>query len=325
MDRRQSSQALRALAALFCAASGLPSAASSIAPARIGQPRLTPAAVAEVDTRTSLDRSYERLGLTEQDVRQLKRNIGVFHCPGAAHDNAIWLAATLVARSDLVLTNAHALIDPETDLAREPLSQCAFRNREGARVATELKDGAIEGNEQAGRLTIGTRNLHRNRNVDLDRAVIRLEHPIADSRPFSLDAKDWRLVRCMRDLSCSDLVVVSTFQERMPVRVPRGDLIAQTCRIRDWRQREQDKLVVLTDCSSTPGASGSIAFLRLPGGKFWRDEAGGLRPFGLLVGSKEDPVDHRPYSDKTNATAITVLGRAVASDIAKLVEAARKD
>jgi hypothetical protein len=239
-----------------------------------------------VDPRGLLTVKGPELGLSVEEIAQLRRTVGDVVCPGVQG------TAFLVGQGREVLTNAHIFVD-EDGRDRANLDKCFWQNKDQPFQRVPLDVGAKT-------LKLFTR--FTTREFYLDLAVARLERAIPEAHPLQFDT------RASAGLG-EPLIMVSAGQLRMPslpkqaIEFIRGDPdknafefdynrepIVQSCTVKAVG-RPTDTVsnnAIYSDCSATRGASGSPVLVRSQNGE--------LMIRGVHVGGGQDAADYTDFT-----------------------------
>jgi hypothetical protein len=238
-----------------------------------------------VDPRGLLTVKGPELGLSVQEIAQLRRTVGDVVCPGVQG------TAFLVGQGREVLTNAHIFVD-ENGRDRANLDKCFWQNKHEPFQRVPLEVGTKT-------LKLFTRSTAKEFYLDL--AVARLERAI-EAHPLQFDTRASVGVG-------EPLIMVSAGQLRMPslpkqaTEFIRGDPgksafefdynrepIVQSCTVMAVG-RPTDTVsndAIYSDCSATRGASGSPVLVRSRNGE--------LMIKGVHVGGGQDAADYTDFT-----------------------------
>lgn len=243
-----------------------------------------------IDPRGSLTVKGLELGLSEQEIEQIRQTVGDVVCPGVQG------TAFLVGRGREILTNAHIFVD-ENGRDRANLQKCFWQNKEVPFQRVPLDVGAIT-------LRLFTRSTIREYYLDL--AIVRLNREMPETHPFRFDTEAPVRVG-------DQLIMVSASQLRMPslpkqtteiIRVGPNSAfefdynrepIVQNCIVRAVG-KNTDPIpndAIYNDCSATRGASGSPVFIRSRDGE--------LTIRGVHVGGGQDSADYTDFTLDTSS------------------------
>jgi V8-like Glu-specific endopeptidase len=239
-----------------------------------------------IDPRGLLTVKGPELGLSGQEIAQLRQTVGDVVCPGVQG------TAFLVGQGRQILTNAHIFVD-ENGRDRANLDKCFWQNKDEPFQRVPLKIGA------------NTPKLFTRSTVKefyLDLAVARLERTIPEAHPLQFDTRASVGVG-------EQLIMVSAGQLRMPslpkqvtefIRADAGknafefdynrEPILQSCTVMAVG-RPTDTVpndAVYNDCSATKGASGSPVLVRSQNGE--------LTIKGIHVGGGQDAADYTDFT-----------------------------
>lgn len=238
-----------------------------------------------IDPRGTLAVKGPQLGLSRQEMAQIRQTIGDVVCPGVQG------TAFLIGRGVEIVTNAHIFVD-ENGRDRANLQQCFWQNKEVPFRRVPLDVGAKT-------LKLFTRSTIEEFNLDL--AIVRLDGGMPEAHPFRFGtAASVRLG--------DQLIMVSAGQLRMPslskpiteiIRVApdiafefdyNREPILQDCTVRAVGKttdpRPDDS--IYSDCSGTKGASGSPVLVR--------SQDGELAIKGVHVGGGQDSADYTDFT-----------------------------
>jgi len=238
-----------------------------------------------IDPRGSLTAKGPELGLSQQEMAQIRQTIGDVVCPGVQG------TAFLIGRGADLVTNAHIFVD-ENGRDRANLQQCFWQDKEVPFRRVPLNVGAKT-------LKLFTRSTVEEFNLDL--AIVHLGGEVPEARPFRLGAA--------ASVGSGDrLIMVSASQLRMPslpkpmmefLRVASDvafefdynrEPIVQDCTVRTVggiKDRGLDD-TIYSDCSATKGASGSPVLVRSADGE--------LTIKGIHVGGGQDSADYTDFT-----------------------------
>lgn len=204
-----------------------------------------------VDSRRSILDPSKRLGLdiTEQDAARFGQATGYIDCRGRKYSNPNLGSAALVGAEDVVVTNAHNLIDRQGRF-REPLEECFFQPQTSPLERYELS--FAEGDYEVVRAysDFGGEN---------DYAVIRLKRKVARAQAFPTPDGDFELERGQ------NFVALSAMSDQPNLFNPFYPVV-QGCQVRKIQPGDKDRgPTFLGDCDVEPGQSGSINLVHLNG------------------------------------------------------------
>jgi V8-like Glu-specific endopeptidase len=239
-----------------------------------------------IDPRGLLSVKGPELGLSAQEMAQLRQTVGDVVCPGTQ------ATAFLVGQGRDILTNAHVFVD-ENGKDRANLDKCFWQNKDEPfqRIAVETGEHDIK---------LFTRSTIKQFYLDL--AVVRLAQAIPGAHPLPFDTRTSVEVG-------EPLIMVSAGQMRMPslpkpvTEFIRGDPeqpafefdynrepILQGCRVMAVG-RPADPVAndtIYSDCSATRGTSGSPILVR--------SDTGELAIKGVHVGGGQDAADYTDFT-----------------------------
>jgi Trypsin-like peptidase domain len=238
-----------------------------------------------VDPRGLLTIKGLELGLSAQEIAQIRQTVGDVVCPGVQG------TAFLVGRGDQLLTNAHIFVD-DNGRDRANLEKCFWQNKEipFQRVPLDVR---------AKTLKLFTRST--NSEFFLDLAVVRLERMISEAHPFPFStAASVRLGDKLTMISAGQLRMPSLPKQTMEVIRINPDTafefeynpepIAQSCTVMAVG-KTADTIpndAIYNDCSATRGASGSPILVR--------SQDGELTIRGVHVGGGQDTADYTDFT-----------------------------
>ena len=237
--------------------------------------------IAKDDTRFGLHEGAPKYGISKAEAEWLKQVTGRVICPGALNLKGTLGSGSLVGRNDLILANVHGLRNADGS-KRDDWPKCYFESQSQPPIRRTLKLSDPD-------TIFGTR--HANTEPDLDYALIRLEEPILgiDPIPIAMDAADLK--------KNQEMFVVSGHQERMKKgrKVLSNEPVIQRCKARDINPSAYDSgMVVVSDCSTTGGSSGSIILTR--------DQNNRLVGIGVHARGTKPSADGKDY-DSVDETA----------------------
>jgi V8-like Glu-specific endopeptidase len=240
-----------------------------------------------IDPRGLLSVKGPELGLSAQEIAQLRQTVGDVVCPGTQG------TAFLVGQGRDILTNAHIFVD-ENGKDRANLDKCFWQNK-----AEPFQRIAVETDEH--NLKLFTRSTAKEFYLDL--AVVRLAQAILGVHPLPFDT------RASVEIG-EPLIMVSAGQLRMPslpkqvTEFVRGDDPAQPAFEFDYNRepilqgctvmavgRPADTVAndaIYSDCSATRGTSGSPVLVR--------SNTGELAVKGVHVGGGQDAADYTDFT-----------------------------
>jgi hypothetical protein len=237
-----------------------------------------------VDPRGLLTARGPEIGLSQQEMAQIRRTIGDVVCPGVQG------TAFLIGRGAEIVTNAHIFVD-ENGRDRANLQQCFWQDKEVPFRRIPLTVGPKT-------LKLFTRSTVEEFNLDL--AIVHLDGEVPEARPF-------RLGTAVSVRPGDQLIMVSAAQLRMPslpkpmteiIRVADAafefdynrEPIVQDCTVRTVGRTTDRGLddTIYSDCSATKGASGSPVFVRSRDGE--------LTIKGIHVGGGQDAADYTDFT-----------------------------
>jgi V8-like Glu-specific endopeptidase len=239
-----------------------------------------------IDPRGLLSVKGPELGLSAQEMAQLRQTVGDVVCPGTQG------TAFVIGQGHDILTNAHIFVD-ENGNDRANLDKCFWQNKEEPfqRIPVET---------DAHHLKLFTRLTAKEFYLDL--AVARLAQAIPGGHPLPFDSSASVEIG-------EPLIMVSAGQLRMPslpkpvTEFIRGDPeqpafefdynrepILQRCTVRAVGKPTDRGAndAIYTDCSATKGTSGSPILVRSP--------AGELSIKGVHVGGGQDAADYTDFT-----------------------------
>jgi V8-like Glu-specific endopeptidase len=238
------------------------------------------------DPRGLLTVKGPELGLSAQEIAQLRQTVGDVVCPGTQG------TAFLIGQGREILTNAHVFVD-ENGEDRANLDKCFWQNKE-----EPFQRIAVETSER--RMKLFTRSTAKEFYLDL--AIARLAQTVAGARPVSIGTG--------ASVEIGErLLMVSAAQLRMPslpnqvTELIRGDSdqapfrfnynrepILQGCTVMAVGQPSDTVAndTIYSDCSATKGASGSPILVR--------SQSGELVIKGVHVGGGQDAADYTNFT-----------------------------
>ena len=239
-----------------------------------------------IDPRGLLSVKGPELGLSAQEIAQLRRTVGDVVCPGTQG------TAFLVGDGSIILTNAHIFVD-SNGKDRANLDKCFWQNKDEPFQRMPVETGEHN-------MRLFTRSTTKEFYLDLAVARLRQTVPEADPLPFD--------TRASVEVG-EQLMMVSAGQLRMPslpkqvTEFIRGDpkqaafefnynreSILQGCTVMAVG-RPTDTVAndaIYSDCSATRGTSGSPILVR--------SEAGELAIKGVHVGGGQDAADYTDFT-----------------------------
>jgi V8-like Glu-specific endopeptidase len=239
-----------------------------------------------IDPRGLLSVKGPELGLSAQEIAQLRQTVGDVVCPGTQG------TAFLVGQGRDILTNAHVFVD-ENGKDRANLDKCFWQNKD-----EPFRRISIETDEH--NLKLFTRSTAKEFYLDL--AIARLGQSIPGAHPLPFEASASVEIG-------EQLIMVSAGQLRMPslpkqiTEFIQGDPeqaafefnynrepILQSCTVMAVR-RFADMVAndaIYNDCSATRGASGSPILVR--------SQTGELAIKGVHVGGGQDAADYTDFA-----------------------------
>jgi V8-like Glu-specific endopeptidase len=239
-----------------------------------------------VDPRGLLGIKGPELGLSGQEIAQLRQTVGDVVCPGTQG------TAFLVGQGRNILTNAHIFVD-ENGKDRANLDKCFWQNKD-----EPFQRISIETDEH--NLKLFTRSTAKEFHLDL--AIARLGKTIPGAHPLPFDT------RASVGIG-EQLIMVSAGQLRMPS-LPRqvtefihGDPerpafefdynrepILQGCKVMSVGGLADTVAndTIYSDCAATKGTSGSPILVR--------SQTGELAIKGVHVGGGQDAADYTDFT-----------------------------
>ena len=239
-----------------------------------------------IDPRGLLSVKGPELGLSAQEIAQLRQTVGDVVCPGTQG------TAFLVGQGRDILTNAHIFVD-ENGKDRANLDKCFWQNK-----GKPFRRISIETDEH--NIKLFTRSTAKEFYLDL--AVVRLAQAIPGAHPLPFDTRASVKIG-------EPLIMVSAGQLRMPslpkqvTEFIRGDPeqgafefdynrepILQGCAVMAVG-RPADTVAndaIYSDCSATRGTSGSPVLVR--------SNTGELAVKGVHVGGGQDAADYTDFT-----------------------------
>jgi V8-like Glu-specific endopeptidase len=239
-----------------------------------------------IDPRGLLSIKGPELGLSAQEIAQLRQTVGDMVCPGTQG------TAFLIGQGRDILTNAHVFVD-ENGNNRANLDKCFWQNKE-----EPFQRIPVETGEQA--LKLFTRSTATEFYLDL--AVARLGQAIPGVYPLPFDTRASVQIG-------QQLIMVSAGQLRMPslpkqvTEFIRGDPdqpafefdynrepILQGCTVMAVGGLADTVAndTIYSDCSATRGTSGSPILVR--------SQTGELAIKGVHVGGGQDAADYTEFT-----------------------------
>ena len=240
-----------------------------------------------IDPRGLLSVKGPELGLSAQEMTQLRQTVGDVVCPGTQG------TAFLIGQGRDILTNAHIFVD-ENGKDRANLDKCFWQNKDEPFQRISVETGEHD-------LKLFTRSTAREFYLDL--AVVRLAQAVSGAHPLPFDT------RASVEIG-EPLIMVSAGQLRMPslpkpaTEFIRGDDPAQAAFEFDYNRepilqgctvmavgRPADAVAndaIYNDCSATRGTSGSPILVRSPSGE--------LAIRGVHVGGGQDAADYTDFT-----------------------------
>jgi V8-like Glu-specific endopeptidase len=239
-----------------------------------------------IDPRGLLSAKGPELGLSAQEMAQLRQTVGDVVCPGTQG------TAFVVGQGRVILTNAHVFVDGNGN-ERANLDKCFWQNKEEPfqRIAVETGEHNLK---------LFTRSTAKEFYLDL--AIARLGQAIPGVHPFPFGTTASVEIG-------QRLIMVSAGQLRMPslpkqvTEFIRGDPeqpafefdynrepILQSCTVMAVG-RPADAVAndaIYSDCSATRGTSGSPILVR--------SQTGELAIKGVHVGGGQDAADYTDFT-----------------------------
>jgi V8-like Glu-specific endopeptidase len=239
-----------------------------------------------IDPRGLLSVKGPELGLSAQEIAQLRQTVGDVVCPGTQG------TAFLVGQGRAILTNAHMFVD-ENGKDRANLDKCFWQNKD-----EPFQRILIETDEH--NMKLFTRSTAKEFYLDL--AIARLRQAIPGAHPLAFETRASVAIG-------EQLVMVSAGQLRMPS-LPKPETefihgdpeqaafefdynrepILQGCTVMAVG-RPADTVAndaIYSDCSATRGASGSPILVR--------SQTGELAIKGVHVGGGQDAADYTDFT-----------------------------
>jgi V8-like Glu-specific endopeptidase len=239
-----------------------------------------------IDPRGLLSVKGPELGLSAQEMAQLRQTVGDVVCPGTQ------ATAFLIGRGRDILTNAHIFVD-ENGKDRANLDKCFWQNKDEPfqRIPVETDEHNLK---------LFTRSTAKEFYLDL--AVVRLAQAVPGVHALPFDT------RASVEIG-EPLIMVSAGQLRMPslpkpaTEFIRGDPqqgafefdynrepILQRCTVMAVGSPADVAAndAIYSDCSATRGTSGSPILVRSP--------AGELAIKGVHVGGGQDAADYTDFT-----------------------------
>lgn len=243
------------------------------------------------DPRGALSLKAKELGLSDDEVREIRANTGYVLCEGKKTGGVTVGSGALFGRNGMqVLTNVHA-IRGERGQSREP---CYFQNQatRPTRIRLVVEDRFL-GSEETAWIP------------DEDIAGIRLSEKIPGADGLSLDVFGAPLK------SRQEVIMISASQN-WTKSIPPNEPVAQICQVIDvLLENSVFPTGLYGDCWATAGASGSIGLVRTEGRLRIK-----MLHWGDGTYSREDEEtsrskDYHPYSraDKSYSYAIGIDGK----------------
>jgi hypothetical protein len=204
-----------------------------------------------VDSRRSILDHDKRIGLdiTDADAVRFGKATGYIDCRGRKYSNPDLGSASLVGAEDVLVTNAHLLVD-EQQRFREPLEECFFQpqtpNYERYQLSFAEGDYEIVRDWSA----FGGTN---------DYAVIRLKKKVEGAKAFPIVESGYELPYKQ------SFVAISAISNQPALFDPFYPVI-QGCQIQKIQRGDKAReTTFLGDCDVKPGQSGSINLVNLNG------------------------------------------------------------
>lgn len=207
-----------------------------------------------VDSRRSiLDADKRRaLDISDADASRFGNASGYVDCRGRTYKNPELGSGALVEDEDILVTNAHLIVD-EYRRKREPLEECFFQPQtEGAeRYGFSLEKDSYE--IVSDWSALGGWN---------DYAVIRLKSKVKGAKAFPLAPANFQLETGM------SFVAISAMATRPDLFNPMFPVI-QGCQVKQYQYGDANRnSTFLGDCDVEPGQSGSINVFRVADGEW---------------------------------------------------------
>jgi hypothetical protein len=246
------------------------------------------------DPRGPLTQKAQELGLSAAEVQRIRKVVGYIACPGDVANNGAGAdsgTGMLVGNGDMIVTDAHLFIDPNTNSPRPNLFECRFINLADQYAIVSLDFSNAKSNKF---YTNSPATAWYN-----DRAIVRLTHRIPNADPLPFDLDETPLRRGDR------LIMISSHQHRLTFSMPQRHIsvdiegkhleadvnrepIAQGCSVMSYYARTaMASSVVYSDCNDTEGASGSVVLVRKTDGS--------LVAKALLSQGGDAMADHKPF------------------------------
>ncbi|MBX3020368.1 MAG: hypothetical protein KF799_01725 [Bdellovibrionales bacterium] len=250
-------------------------------------------ALSENDSRTALRKFKPEVlpALNREEIRTLEKAIGDCTCIYREAGTKVTLSAScaLVGSSGTnlnVATNAH-LVEAYFDRNGRPkpgLESCQFANKFG--------DKPVDLILSPGSYSLGT--LDSKKDPLNDRFFVKLAEKIPG-------AKEIPILRGTEVREGMHVYTFSAKQHRMKEKLGKRDIVAQECEvIRYLPATASEPGAFMSNCSSTPGSSGSLNVVR--------DEKGQLSAIGMFRGGMNSQLDGQPVY-KTDSQGNVVLGK----------------
>ncbi|MBY3258449.1 hypothetical protein HFO09_29215 [Rhizobium laguerreae] len=247
----------------------------------IGLPIDAGAGTIEKDDRGALTELGGSLGLSQDNIIQLKSAVGGVWCPGTKYGNPMFASAALVRDAQTIVTVAHVFID-ESMRRREPIAGCVFITLSGVEVPVS---------------SVHPATIDPYRSPFLDKAVAYLDRPIVDVLPLNVGSLRMPAVGDPL-LGISGAEVGMTFK---------SDAVLRAFNVKSLHP---ERLFYNSDADLTEGGCGGINFvvrqasivvvgmfvrgaLRSDDGKPY-DEAKGVMTTSILLGDLFSPDTRRP-------------------------------
>jgi hypothetical protein len=209
------------------------------------------------DPRGLISAKARELDLNSEEVTRIRKTCGYVFCadPRQLREGPLYAyigSGCLVGPSGMqVMTARHVIFD---DDGRPRSSQCYIQNQDVpfARAKLDLQHFYV--------FSFTNSPARGANNSEL--MVVRLQGKLTSWRPFPFAKTDLR--------DDQPMILVSAFQGRMPINNDGREPIVQKC-----YSHSTNRLLpglpteIFGDCSQTPGASGSVAFVTGEGGKLY--------------------------------------------------------
>lgn len=230
--------------------------------------------VGSEDNRATATVVGPALGLSSEEIDQIRRSVVFVNCPASRGQPAQTVTGFLVAK-DVVVTVAHIFLD-WSHQRRESLASCYVQSMGSMVMRIPIRPES---------LNLGSAFPFNDRANDY--ALVKLARPLDTARPLTVLASPEPLV------SDSMVVAATAFRSQLRLSADSKDMahepLVQTCSIKKLQVgSELHPTAFFSDCDNTAGGLGSPNLIRVKGR---------LVAIGMIAASGAEHQNFKPYSE----------------------------